>query len=63
MDWLLTREAVITLAIFAAILSTASSVLQVKGYIGAPRARQLNVAGYAIMGISMVLFVVIGFRS
>jgi hypothetical protein len=61
-DWLLTREAVITLAVLGAIASTAASVLQVRGRIGAARARQLNLAGYALMGISMALFVFIGFR-
>lgn len=63
MESLLTREAVITLAVLAAILSTAASVLQGKGVIGAPRARQLNLAGYALMGVSMILFIVIGYRS
>lgn len=62
MDWLLTREAVITLAVLGAIASTAASVLQVRGRIGAERARKLNLAGYALMGISMALFVFIGFR-
>ena len=62
MDWLLTREAVIALAVLGAIASTAASVLQVRGRIGAARARQLNLAGYALMGVSMALFVFIGFR-
>src|SRR5262249_8446104 len=48
-DWLLTRETVITLAILAAVLSVASSVLQVKQIISVARARQLNVAGYTLM--------------
>jgi hypothetical protein len=63
MDWLLTREAVITLAVLGAIFSTGASVLQVRGRISALRARQLNLAGYAAMGISMALFIVIGYRS
>jgi uncharacterized protein with PQ loop repeat len=62
-DWILTRETVITLAILAAVLSVASSVLQVRKVIGAARARQLNVAGYALMGISMLLFIIVGYRS
>ena len=62
MDWLLTRAAVITLAVAGAIASTAASVLQARGLISAERARQLNLAGYVLMGISMALFVVIGFR-
>ena len=62
MDWLLTRAAVIALAVAGAIASTAASVLQVRGLISAKRARQLNLAGYVLMGISMALFILIGFR-
>ena len=63
MDWLLTRETVITLAILAAVFSVASSVLQVRQVISVARAKQLNVAGYALMGVSMLLFIIIGYRS
>ena len=63
MDWLLTRETVITLAILAAVLSVAASFLQVRKVIGAARARQLNTAGYVLMGISMLLFIIVGYRS
>jgi len=62
-DWLLTRETVIALAILAAVLSVASSVLQVKHVISVARAKQLNVAGYVLMGVSMLLFIIIGYRS
>jgi len=62
LDWLLTRAAVITLALLGALASTAASMLQVRGVISAERARQLNLAGYVLMGISMALFIVIGFR-
>ena len=63
MDWLLTRETVITLAILAAVLSVAASVLQVKQRIGAARAKQLNTVGYVLMGVSMLLFIIVGYRS
>lgn len=63
MDWLLTREAVITLAVAGAVPSVAASILQVRGTIDAARARQLNLAGYVLMGISMALFILIGFRT
>ena len=59
----MTREAVITLAVLGAISSVASSVLQARGSISAPRARQFNLAGYALMAVSMVLFIVVGFRA
>jgi hypothetical protein len=62
-DWLLTREAVITLAVLGAVASTAASVLQVRGSISALRARQLNVLGYVLMGISMALFIVVGYLT
>jgi hypothetical protein len=62
-DLLLTREAVIGLAVLGAVLSTAASALQVRGTISAMRARQLNVAGYACMGVSMLLFIIVGYRS
>ncbi len=60
---MLTREAVIALAILGAVPSIAASVLQMRGSIDAPRARQLNLTGYALMAASMVLFIVIGFRT
>ena len=63
LDWLVSRETVITLAVLGAIFSTAASVLQVRGTIGAARARQLNLAGYLFMGVSMLLFIVVGYRG
>ncbi len=63
MDWLLTREAVIGLAVLGAVFSVAASALQVRGAIGAARARQINIAGYACMGVSMLLFIIVGYRS
>jgi hypothetical protein len=62
-EWLVTREAVITLAVLGAVASTAASALQVRGKINAPRARQRNVTGYVLMGISMLLFIIAGYRS
>jgi hypothetical protein len=63
MDWLLTREAIITLAVLGAAPSVAASVLQSSGKLGAARARQLHVAGYGLMAASMLLFIAAGFRS
>jgi len=63
MDWLLTRETVVALAVLGAVGSVAASVLQAQGSIGPLRARQLNLAGYGFMAASMVLFLIIGFRS
>jgi hypothetical protein len=63
MDWMWTRETVVILAVMGAILSTAASLLQASGRLNRDRARQLNYAGYGFMGMSMLLFVIIGFRS
>jgi hypothetical protein len=63
MDWLLTREVVVGLAILGALPSAAASVLTARGGITPARAKQLNVAGYALMGLSMLLFIVVGFRA
>ena len=63
MDSLATREVVITLAVLGALASTAASALQVRGKISAARARQLNVVGYVLMGASMLLFIIAGYRT
>jgi hypothetical protein len=63
MDWVLTHETVITLAVLGAIASVAASILHSSGRIGAGRAKQLNTAGYGFMAASMLLFIVVGFRT
>ena len=63
MDWLLTREVVIGLALLGALPSLAASVLKARDGITPRRAQQLNLAGYGLMGLSMLLFIIVGFRS
>lgn len=63
MDWILTREAVVAIAVLGAVPSVAASLLQRRGHIDASRAQQLNIAGYALMGLSMALFIIAGFRA
>jgi hypothetical protein len=63
MEVLLTKGVVIALAILGAILSSAASFLQTRGSVGEKTARAINYAGYGCMGISMVLFVIVGFRA
>ena len=43
--------------------AVAHDIAAVRGAIGPARARQLNLAGYACMGVSMALFIVIGMRG
>jgi type II secretory pathway pseudopilin PulG len=61
MDILFSRPMVIALAILGAVASTLSTTVQAR--IGPARAKQLNRAGYACMGASMLLFIIAGFRS
>ena len=63
MDWLLTREVVVGLAVLGALPSVAASVLEARGGISSARARKLNLVGYGLMGISMLLFIIVGFRA
>jgi predicted membrane channel-forming protein YqfA (hemolysin III family) len=60
MDWILSRELMITMA----SLGAAASVLAtLPGIRSAGLARSLNLAGYVLMGASMLVFIIIGLRS
>lgn len=63
MDIVVSRPVVIALAILGAMASTAATMLQARQVIGEVRARQLNLAGYGCMGVSMLLFIIAGFRA
>ena len=60
MEALLDRRLVIALAIAGALLATLASILQSRGVVGERGARNLNYAGYAFMGVSMLLFTLAG---
>ena len=62
MDWLLTRPTVTGLAITGGVLSVAAILLR-KREGKAKLAAQVDMAGYIFMGISMLLFIAIGFRT
>jgi len=57
------RETVIVLAVLGAIPSIAASMLHMRGGISASRARHFNLTGYALMAVSMALFIIAGFRA
>jgi uncharacterized membrane protein len=63
MELLLTKPVVVTLAVLGAVLSTAASFLQMRGYLSEKTGKALNYAGYGVMGASMLLFVVAGLWS
>lgn len=60
---LLSRPAVVGLAVLGAVLVLAASTLSASGRIDPLQARRLNAAGYAAMGASMLLFVIAGLRG
>lgn len=60
MELLLSKPVVVTLAIIGAVLSTAASFLQTRGYLSDRTGKALNYAGYGVMGASMLLFVLAG---
>jgi uncharacterized membrane protein len=60
MELLLAKPVVVTLAVIGAVLSTAASFLQTRGYVGEKTGKALNYAGYGVMGASMLLFVLAG---
>jgi hypothetical protein len=59
-DWILSRETVIALAVLGAAASMVATLPRIRS---AGLARSLNAAGYVLMGASMLVFIVIGFRS
>lgn len=61
MEFLLSRPVVIALALLGALLSSAASIGQVRKAFSLQAARALNLAGYACMAASMLLFIVAGF--
>jgi hypothetical protein len=63
MELLLTKPVVVALAIIGAVLSTSASFLRTRGYVSEKTGKALNYAGYGVMGVSMLLFVLAGLWS
>ncbi len=60
-DWLVSRPVVIGFAVGGGALSVAAMLLRSRGK--SILARQFDIASYAIMGISVLLFIGAGFRG
>jgi len=60
MEWVLSREVVITMALLGATASVLATLPRIRS---AGLARSLNAAGYVLMGTSMIIFILIGLRS
>ena len=61
MEWLLTRPVVISFAVLGGAISLVAMLLKHKGRD--IFARKIEIAGYVLMGISMLLFIIVGFRG
>jgi hypothetical protein len=59
-DWILSREAMIALAVLGGAASLLATLPRVRS---AGLGRSLSTAGYVLMGASMLVFIVIGLRS
>jgi hypothetical protein len=59
-DWILSRETMIAMAVLGAAASAVATLPRIRS---AGLARPMNAAGYALMATSMLLFIVAGFRS
>ena len=60
MDWILSRETMIAMALLGAAVSVLATLPRI---CSAGLARKLNLAGYVLMGASMLVFIIIGMRS
>jgi hypothetical protein len=60
-DWLVSRAAIITLAVLGGIFAVLASLLRSGGAQGSSRGRRLTVIAYIFMVASMILFVIAGF--
>lgn len=61
MEWMLTRPVVIGFAVTGGALSVVTMLLRYRGK--KTFTRQIEIAGYFLMGISMLLYIVVGFRG
>ncbi len=63
MNVLLSREAMIAFALVGGGVSLVAILLQRRGTINGTRLKQLNGLAYALMAISMVIFIIVGIRG
>ncbi len=60
MDWVLSRETMITMALLGAAAAVLATLPRIRS---TGLARSLNSAGYVLMGASILVFIIIGLRS
>jgi hypothetical protein len=62
MEWILTKPVVIGFALLGGVLSVAAIFIR-KRQANLQFAAKLDTAAYALMGVSMLLFIIIGLRG
>jgi uncharacterized protein with PQ loop repeat len=62
-ELLLSKPLIVALAVLGALLSSAASFAQVRRAVSDKTARAFNLAGYAAMGVSILLFILAGLLS
>ncbi len=62
MEWILTKPMVIVFALLGGALSLIAMLIR-KRQANLPTAAKLDTAAYALMGVSMLLFIIIGLRG
>lgn len=60
MDWVLSRETMIALAVLGALSAVLATLPRVRS---SGHARKVTIAGYVLMGASMLVFVILGLRG
>lgn len=60
MEWLLDHTTIVTLAACGGIASVMATALKDRGVLSQAAIRRCNIAAYALMGASMLLFIVAG---
>ena len=60
MDWVLSRETMIAMALLGAAASVLATLPRIRS---AGFSRRLNSTGYVLMAASMLVFIIIGLRS
>ena len=63
MEVLLSKPAVVTLAVLGAILAVAATLLRAAGKLNEVQVKRLNRVAYVVMGASMLLFALAGLRG
>ena len=63
MSWILSKPVIVGIAVLGGLASVVGMILQARAVVGPVWLERLNRLAYALMGISVALFVVSGFSN